>query len=176
MEHPKRITIHKNPSWDTEKHSMALLRAPLNQMITKMMPKWCPKTAKWPQDGVSRPVKINRFECKPTWNQLSIVCLVNANLLANNVHLLNLFNDFSPADFSNPANPFSFAKSPIVWLQGRPAAGAKPWDTSNLKNNETSVPFFANDHINIFPASTDRDVKSSPETRHLPIWWKRQGG
>ena len=47
--HPKII---KNPWKSILGHSRALLSAPLHPMITKVVPKWCPKTPKCLQNGV----------------------------------------------------------------------------------------------------------------------------
>ena len=60
MGHPKVIDQSQK---SVLRHGKALLSATLHQMITKLVPKWCPKTSEWPQNGVSRPMQINKLEC-----------------------------------------------------------------------------------------------------------------
>ena len=69
----------------------------------KMPPKWCP-----------RPIKISSLECKSTLNQFSIIVSCDCKFASKNDNVLNFFNDFDPADLSNPVNKESMKSTSIV--------------------------------------------------------------
>ena len=59
IQNPSKIDI--NPPWDIQDISRPLLSEPWHQMITKLMPKWSPRTPKYSKNGFPRPLKSINF-------------------------------------------------------------------------------------------------------------------
>ena len=62
----------------------------------KMVPKWCPRTSKWSQNGHLRTLKGNENQQNPI-----------TNYVTKSLYLEQCSIDFNPGNLSNPANPSS---------------------------------------------------------------------
>ena len=120
---PKSLKINKNQGWD--------IQGPYwEHPCTQWSPKWCQTVASRSQNAPKwcpRSIKINKFECKPAWNQISILLICECRFAWTPDHFWKILNDSNPADLSNPADPFWLQITNLLVARG--AGGrAKPWN------------------------------------------------